>query len=350
MVDISVDFCGLKLSNPIILASGGPGWDGEHLKRAALAGAGAIIPKSLGPPARWLHHPRVGRMGLVRVGNTPIGMINLELFSTIPLERWIEKELKIAAEGGAPIIASVVANPDPSETQKVASMVAETGYVSMIEINVSCPMPAEKVGMHIGRDPKLTAEQVKAVKEVIDLPVTVKLSPNFAYLDEIAKEAEKAGADAISATNSVQALYGIDIETGKPILPAFGGYSGPAIKPITLRCVAKIARAVRIPVSGIGGISTWRDVVEFIMAGATTVQICTAVMWKGLKIFKELSDGLRAFMERKGYEKITDFRGIALKHLTTVEELAKEPPMHAIVDKSLCNGCGLCANICEYDA
>jgi dihydropyrimidine dehydrogenase (NAD+) subunit PreA len=219
----------------------------------------------------------------------------------------------------------------------------------MIEINVSCPMPAEKVGMHIGRDPKLTAEQVKAVKEIVDLPVTVKLSPNFAYLDEIAKEAEKAGADAISATNSVQALYGIDIETGKPILPAFGGYSGPAIKPITLRCVAKIARAVKIPVSGIGGISTWKDVVEFIMAGATTVQICTAVMWKGLKVFKELNNGLRAFMERKGYEKITDVRGIALKHLITVEELAKEPPMHATVD-TLCNGCGLCANLCEYDA
>jgi len=350
MVDISVNFGGVQLTNPIILASGAPGWSGEHLKKAALAGAGAVIPKSIGSPAKWLNHPRVGRIGVIRINKKPIGMINLELFSTLPLEQWVKKELKIAAEGGAPVIASVVANPDPSSTQKIASTVADTGYVSMIEVNVSCPMPAEKVGMHIGRDPKLTAEQVKAVKEAVDLPVMVKLSPNFAYIDEIAKAAEKAGADAISATNSVQALYGIDIENGRPILPAFGGYSGPAIKPITLRCVAKIAKTVKIPISGIGGISSWRDVVEFIMAGATTVQICTAVMWRGLRVFKEFSSSLKPFMERKGYEKITDFKGIALKYLTTVEELAMKEPMHAMVDEPLCNGCSICVNLCQYDA
>lgn len=350
MADLRVNFAGVELANPIILASGGPGWDGEHLKRCGLAGAGAVIPKSIGPPARWLHHPRVGRMNLFRIQKMPYGMINLELFSTIPLEQWLEKELKFAYEGGVPIIASVVADPDPSNTQKIASRVVDTGYVSMVEINVSCPMPVEKVGMHIGRDPKLTAEQTKAVKEAVNVPVTVKLSPNFAYIGEIAKAAEKAGADAISATNSVQALYGVDIETGKPILPAFGGYSGPAIKPITLRCVAQVAQAVRIPISGIGGISNWRDVVEFIMIGATTIQTCTAIMWRGLKVFKELSDGLKSFMERKGYERIEDFKGIALKHLTTVEELATREPMHAAVDKDLCNGCKICVTVCSYDA
>jgi len=220
----------------------------------------------------------------------------------------------------------------------------------MVEINVSCPMAGEKAGMHIGGDPKLTAEQTKAVKEAIDVPVTVKLSPNFAYIGEIAKAAEEAGADAISATNSVQALYGVDIETGEPILPAFGGYSGPAIKPITLRCVAQAAKAVKIPISGIGGVSNWRDVVEYIMVGATTVQTCTAVMWRGLKVFKELSDGLKSFMERKGYEKIEDFKGIALKYLTTVEELATREPMHAVVDEDLCNGCKICIAVCSYDA
>ena len=262
----------------------------------------------------------------------------------------MKKELKIAAEGGVPIIASVVADPDPSNTQKIASAVVDTGFVSMIEVNVSCPMPVEKVGMHIGRNPKLTAEQTKAVKEAVEVPVTVKLSPNFAYLDEIARAAEEAGADAISATNSVQALYGVDIETGRPILPAFGGYSGPAIKPITLRCVAKIAKAVKIPISGIGGVSNWKDVVEYIMIGATTVQTCTAVMWKGLKVFRQLSDGLRTFMERKGYERIEDLRGVALKYLTTVEEMAKKGSMHATVDEDLCNGCEICVTVCQYDA
>lgn len=350
MVDISVTFAGINLKNPIILASGGPGWDGEHLKRCGLAGAGAVIPKSIGPPAKWIHHPRNGRMALLRSQAKPYGMLNLELFSTLPLKAWLERELKIATTGGAPIIASVVADPNPAKTQKTASVIVNTCLVSMVEVNVSCPMPAEKVGMHIGRDPKLTAEQVKAVKEVIDIPVAVKLSPNFAYLDEVAKAAEAAGADAISATNSVQAFYGVDVETGVPLLPAFGGYSGPAIKPITMRCVAKIAKAVNIPIAGIGGVNHWRDVVEYIMLGATTVQICTAVMWRGLGVFKELSDGLHAFMKRKGYETIEEFRGIALKHLTTVEDLAKLTSKYAAIDKERCNGCMICVGVCQYDA
>jgi dihydropyrimidine dehydrogenase (NAD+) subunit PreA len=350
MVDISVTFAGVHLKNPIVLASGGPGWDGEHLRRCGLAGAGAVIPKSIGPPAKWLHHPRNGRMALFHAQSKPYGMINLELFSTLPLKMWLERELKIAAKGGAPLIASVVADPNPAKTQKTALTIVKTGLVSMVEVNVSCPMPAEKVGMHIGRDPKLTAEQVKAVKEVVDLPVAIKLSPNFAYLDEVAKAAEAAGADAISATNSVQALFGVDVETGVPILPAFGGYSGPAIKPITLRCVAKIAKAVTIPIAGIGGVNHWRDVVEYIMLGATTVQTCTAVMWRGLGVFKELSNGLQAFMERKGYETIEEFRGIALKYLTTVEDLAKMKSKYATIDEGRCNSCMLCIGVCQYDA
>ncbi len=350
MVDLSVDFAGVRMKNPIILASGGPGWDGEHMRRCAEAGAGALVPKSLGPPGRWLHHPRAGRMGLFKLGKRPYGMINLELFSTLPLERWLEDELRVAAEGGAPIIASIVACPEPSDTQKTALAVAETGYASMVEINVSCPMPAGEVGMHIGRHPDLVAEQVKAVKETVDIPVAVKLSPNYAYIDEVAKAAEEAGADAIMATNSVQAFFGVDIETGIPPFPAFGGYSGPAIRPITMKCVAQIAREVDIPVSAIGGVSTWKDVVEYIMVGATTVQTCTAVMWGGMEVFRELSNGLRSFMERKGYDKIEDFRGVALKHLTTVEELSKREPMRAAVDANACTGCRTCAKVCQYDA
>jgi dihydropyrimidine dehydrogenase (NAD+) subunit PreA len=350
MADVRVDFAGLHLDNPVILASGGPGWDGEHLKKCGLAGAGAVIPKSLGPPSKWLHHPRVGRMGLIVLGKQPFGMINLELFSTIPLDRWLRKELKIAAEGGVPIIASIVADPSPSKTLKIAEKIVDTGCVSMIEINVSCPMPAEKVGMHICKDPALVAEQTKTVKEAVAVPISVKLPPNFPNMVEIAKKVEEAGADAISATNSVQAFYGVDIETGRPLLPAFGGYSGPAIKPITLRCVAQIAQAVKVPISGIGGVSSWRDVVEYIMVGATTVQTCTAVMWRGLQVFKEFSDGLRSFMDRKGYKTIEDFRGIALKHLTTVEKLAMMEPKYAVVDRTLCNSCNICVRVCPYNA
>ena len=178
----------------------------------------------------------------------------------------------------------------------------------------------------------------------------MKLSPNYAYIDEVAKAAEEAGADAIMATNSVQSFFGVDVETGIPPFPAFGGYSGPAIKPITMKCVAQIARKVDIPVSAIGGVSTWKDVVEYIMVGASTVQTCTAVMWGGMEVFRELSNGLQSFMERKGYDRIEDFRGIALKHLTTVEELSKREPLRAEVDGSACTGCRTCAKVCQYDA
>jgi dihydropyrimidine dehydrogenase (NAD+) subunit PreA len=105
-----------------------------------------------------------------------------------------------------------------------------------------------------------------------------------------------------------------------------------------------------VPISGIGGVSSWRDVVEYIMVGATTVQTCTAVMWRGLQVFKEFSDGLRSFMDRKGYKTIEDFRGIALKHLTTVEKLAMMEPKYAVVDRTLCNSCNICVRVCPYNA
>jgi dihydropyrimidine dehydrogenase (NAD+) subunit PreA len=350
MPTLEVDFCGVKLKTPVILASCGWGWDGERMKRCALAGAGAVIPKSIGPPAKWLQHPRRGRMKLIKYQGRPIGMVNIELYSTLPTEAWIEKELKIAKEGGVPIIGSIVANPDPAETTKLAKLVTETGLVEMIELNVSCPMPLGVVGYRMGQDAKAVAEQTKATKEGTYLPVTVKLTPVVSDIAEIAKAAVKAGADAISATNSYRSLAGIDIETGKPYLPAFGGYTGPAIKPIILRCVADIARAVNVPISAIGGVSSWSDAIEYFMVGAKTVQVCTAVHWRGPKAFKEICDGILAFMERKGYERIDDMVGIALKHITTTEELAQLPPMVSEVDPAKCNGCKLCEIVCSYDA
>lgn len=350
MVDLSVEIGGVVLKNPVALASGAPGWNGEGLKKCAEAGAGAVVPKSIGPPEEWLHHPRNGRMKYVEMDGKKIGMINLELFSTRPFEDWITEELKIAAEGGSPIIASVVADPDPENTRETAGKVADTGYPSMIEINVSCPMPKKAVGIHIGRSTKKVKEQVEAVKESVTIPVGVKLSPNFAYEDELARAVEDSGGDFITATNSVQGLHSVDIETGKLRLRAFGGYSGPAVKPIMLRCVAKIAKEVDIPIFGVGGVSNWNDVVEYLMIGAEAVQICTAAIWKGPEIFGEITDGLSSFMKKKGYDTLEDFRGVALQDLTTVEELARGGQMYAMIDQNSCIGCEDCTTVCQYGA
>ncbi|MCJ7694081.1 MAG: 4Fe-4S binding protein, partial [Anaerolineaceae bacterium] len=157
-------------------------------------------------------------------------------------------------------------------------------------------------------------------------------------------------ADAIAATNSIQALVGIDVETGRPLLPAFGGYSGPSVHPIMLRIVAQIAQAVKIPISGIGGVSNWKHAIEMMMVGASTVQIGTGIMWRGYKVIGDIISGMESFMVRKGYKSTKELVGVALKHITTTEEMAKLPPVVAILDEDLCVGCGNCVKVCGYDA
>jgi len=351
MVDLSVNFAGVKFKNPIVMASMTFGWSGEALKKAGLAGAAGVVCKSIGSPAETFEHPKCGRMVLYRYNGIPIGMQNNEIFSTTQVDEWINRELKIGAEGGARMVVSIVANPNPADTAALAKKVAKTGLVDIFELNVSCPMPQVGVGMNIGKSPELSAEQVKAVKDACpDIPLMPKMTPNVSDIASVAKACEDAGADAITATNSVQALVGVDVETGVPLLPAFGGYSGPVVHPIMLRCVAQIAQAVKIPISGIGGISTWRHAVEMMMVGATTVQVGTAIIWQGYQIIGEIVKGVEAFMERKGYKSPHEFIGIALRHLTTTEEMAKRPPKVSEIDLDACIGCGVCARVCGYDA
>lgn len=167
---------------------------------------------------------------------------------------------------------------------------------------------------------------------------------------EIAQAAVEAGVDAITISNSIRSFAGVDIETGKPYLRGYGGYTGPAIKPIIMRHFSEVARAVKVPLSAVGGVSSWREVVEYIMLGATTVQLATAVMWEGLSKVGKILSGLAEFMDRKGYRTIEDFRGIALPYIKTVEELAQEPPRFANINPDLCKNCDICSRVCFYGA
>ena len=348
MPDMSVEIAGVKFPNPVHLASSGVGWNSKTLRECAQGGAGGLVPKTIAP--KQTNHPRRGRMELVRHNNDVIGMVNLELFSTIPYERWLDKDLEETAESGIPIMASILSDPDPNYTKKVVEEVTDTGYVDFIELNVSCPMPVEETGMHISRDPKLIKEQVEYAKRGTDVPVAVKLTPNYAYIDDIAKAAEKGGADALVSANSVHSLHGVDIENEELNLSAFGGYSGPAIKPINLKCTAQAFEAVDIPIIGVGGIETWEDAVEYIMLGASAVQVATAPQWEGTEIFNDINSGIKSFMEEKGYEKIDDFKGAAIDNLSSAEELSELEPMHAKVDKETCIGCKICERVCSFDA
>jgi dihydroorotate dehydrogenase (NAD+) catalytic subunit len=210
----------------------------------------------------------------------------------------------------APIILSIFGS-SPEEFVKVAETAAELG-ADAIELNVSCPH-VEKAGAEIGCDPLLLTDIVKAVKKHVNVPVIVKLTPNVANIGEIAEAAEEAGADAITAINTVKAMA-IDTETGRPILAnKFGGLSGPAIKPIAVRCVYDVYRAVNVPVIGCGGISNWQDAVEFMLAGASAVQIGTAIAYKGVEVFGSVAQGIDDYLKRKGFKNVKDIVGLAHK-------------------------------------
>lgn len=227
----------------------------------------------------------------------------------------------------------------------------------MFEINVSCPMPAgaDKVGFQMGNSPEAIFNQVTAVKKAVTLPVGVKLTPTTADMVPMALAAERAGADFLTIGNSVRSFAGVDIKTGLPKLPAYGGYSGPAIKPITQRHVSEVAKAVNIPISAVGGIDTWEDIVEYIMLGATTVQTVTSIMWHGFDHFQKLLTGLSDYMDREGLDSLESIRGKALPHIVTIEDEAKRPPMVCRVDPETCTnlkkgGCELCGKVCFYGA
>lgn len=280
----------------------------------------------------------------------PIGQINLELFTTMTRDEWLTRELAIAKKGGATMHISILAMPDPEDTAKLVEEIQSTGMADILELNVSCPMPASTVGMHIGKSADRTYEQVKAGKSAAKIPFTVKLTPNVTDMVEIAQAAKEAGADGLTISNSIRSFAGVDIETGKPYLCGYGGYTGPAIKPIIMRHLSEVARNVDIPISAVGGVNSYREVIEYIMLGATTVQLCTAVMWNGYDRITKIVNDLNTWMDQKGYKSFDEIRGIALKDITTVEELAKLPAKHAMVDTDICTNCGLCQKVCMYRA
>lgn len=350
MANLEVNYCGVKYRNPLILASATPGWDGEGMKLAAEAGIGGVIPKTIGPRQDWAAHPVNGRLHLHRHNGKPIGMVNLELFTTKTRDEWVQQDLAIAKEGGATMHVSILAMPEPEDTAKLVEEIQSTGYADLLELNVSCPMPASTVGMHIGKSADLTYKQIKAAKAVSKVPFTVKLTPNVTDMVEVALAAQEAGADGITISNSVRSFAGVDIETGHPYLRGFGGYTGPAIKPVIMRHFAEVALAVDIPLCGVGGIMSFHEIVEYIMLGATTVQSCTAVMWNGYQVIPKMLKDLNNWMDQKGYENLDEIRGIALKDIATVEELAKLPAKFAEIDPDKCTNCGICARTCFYRA
>ena len=298
---LRVDLAGLSLKNPTMLASGILGYSAETLKSIVDGGAGAVVTKSVGlKPRSGYANPTVvqASCGLINAMGLPNPGID-EFAKDI---REAKTVLKV------PLIVSVYGF-SAEEYAAVAKKAVLAG-ADAVELNVSCPHVKE-TGAEIGQNPKILAEVVSKVKRTVDKPVFVKLSPNVVDIAEIAESAVKAGADAITAINTVKAMA-IDIETAKPILSnKRGGLSGPAIKPIAVRCVYDIYERVKAPIIGCGGITSWQDALEFMLAGASAIQIGTAIALKGPRVFRSVVRGISAYMKRKGFRSVKEIVGLA---------------------------------------
>ncbi|PKL59218.1 MAG: NAD-dependent dihydropyrimidine dehydrogenase subunit PreA, partial [Methanomicrobiales archaeon HGW-Methanomicrobiales-4] len=252
------------------------------------------------------------------------------------------------------LIASIMGDTDPASWQNLTARVQEAG-ADALELNFSCPhgMPEFGVGSVIGQNPSMIRELTRMVASDADIPVFVKLTPNITDISPAAQAAADGGADGISAINSVQSILGIDIESFDP-LPSVcgystsGGYSGPAVKPIGLAMVSQIARTVRLPIMGIGGITIWQDAVEYILLGASAIQLCTTVMWNGYGIIRDMKAGMSAYLDRKGYHSPDDIRGAALSHLKTHQALDRSRRMYPVLGtRETCTRCGQCVTACR---
>jgi len=295
---LEVELNGLRFKNPTILASGIMGSTGEALKRVALSGAGGVVSKSSGIEAREGHSNPT-------VVEAPQGVINAVGLSN-PGVKEMARELRVAREAGVPVVGSVFGF-SPLEYAEAAAVIE--GSADAIELNLSCPNVQGEGGI-TGASPRASRRVVEEVKGEVNLPVWAKLTSEAGDIVEIAKACQEGGADALVATNTVKGMS-IDIRAHSPLLGnRTGGLSGPCIRPIALRCVYEISKEVGVPVIGCGGVGSGEDALEYIMAGASAVEIGSGILG-GISVFRRVAREIEDYLKEKGLE-LEDIRGVAL--------------------------------------
>ncbi|MFW9889554.1 MAG: 4Fe-4S binding protein [Candidatus Thorarchaeota archaeon] len=342
-VDMTVNLCGMELQSPLILASGTLSEPGSQLKKLAKTQPlGAVVTRSISLRSeedRFTNpSPRFVKLG-------KDDLLNCECQLIHSIDEWCNSQLGIAKEGGIPVIASIEAD-STEDYVALAERLTDAG-ADAIEVNISCTFEARR-----GKGPALM-DQIGGLlssvrKAVYGIPMIVKV-PLVLDFGEIAEVVQSSGADAIAALNTIGPGMVIDINTGRPLLGFFtgsGGLSGPAMRPIAVAAVNELVRAADLPVIGIGGISTGKDVVEYTMAGATGVQLLTAALLHGPNVFTRIYKQLAKWLEEKGYGKLSEIRGISNQFLGETNWI----PHVAVIDENLCTGCERCVRVCPHDA
>jgi len=353
MADLSINMAGIKSPNPFWLASAPPANSGYQVMRAFAAGWGGAVWKTLGEP---IVNVSSRFAGLDIGAHRMVGMNNIELITDRPLDVNLREiaECKAAYPDRA-IVASLMAACDKETWQRLVRDV-QTVNIDGFELNFGCPhgMSERGMGSAIGQDPDLVEQITRWVKEAATVPVIVKLTPNITDIRNTARAAARGGADAVSMINTINSLMGVDINSWQTIPAvdgrgAHGGYCGPAVKPIALNMVADCARDadVGIPISGIGGISDWKDAVEFLLMGSTSLQVCTAVMHHGFHIVRDMIDGLSNYLDARGCASINEIIGATVPRFGSWNDLNLDYAVVAQIDPEKCISCQKCYIACE---
>jgi len=334
MATLETTVNGLNFKNPFVIGSGPPGTNANVIRKAFDEGWGGVVAKTISMDASKVTNvaPRYARMRATD-SKEVFGWQNIELISDRPFETWLEEfdSVKQSHPDGI-LIASVMEEYNRERWIEMIERCQEVG-VDAFELNFSCPhgLPERKMGAAMGEDPDIVGEVTAWVIEAATIPVWAKLTPNITHIADPGKRALESGADGLAAINTILSVMGVDLETlrPQPTVEGYsvpGGYSCKAVRPIALRMVMELARMMEDDfqdrtISGIGGIETGEDAAQFILLGASTVQVCTGVMINGYSMVRKMCEGLLAFMEKHQFDTLDDFRGASIPYFSTHADL-----------------------------
>ncbi|GIM29076.1 dihydropyrimidine dehydrogenase subunit B [Clostridium polyendosporum] len=350
--DLSIEFCGVKCENPFFLSSSVVGSNYEMCAKALKMGWGGIVFKTIGFFIPKEVSPRFDQIG--KEGTPFLGFKNLEMISDHSLEDNLNWLKRLKENFPDKIIVASIMGQNDDEWTKLAQLATEAG-VDIIECNFSCPqMITEAMGCDVGQNPALVKRYCDATRKGTHLPILAKMTPNIGNMEVPALASIEGGATGIAAINTVKSITRLDLDnlSGYPSVngkTAVSGYSGKAVKPIALRFIHDIAKypALKdVPISGMGGIETWEDAVEFILLGSRNIQITTAVMQYGYRIIDDLISGLSYYMEERGCDKVSDLVGAALSNIVGANELERSSILYPVFNNESCIGCGRCYISC----
>lgn len=349
---LETNFCGIQCINPFWLASAPPTNTGEQIMRAFDAGWGGAVWKTIGAPVTNVS----SRYSSIDwEGRRMMGFNNIELISDRPTAINLREIADVKRRYPKHVVIASLMVESKRESWHDIVRKAEDAGADGLELNFGCPhgMSERGMGSAVGQVPEYCEQITAWVKEKARTPVIVKLTPNISDIRIAARAAKRGGANALSAINTINSITGIDLDTFLPNpnvggKSSHGGYCGPAVKPIALNMVQQIQSDATsaLPLSGIGGIGSWRDVAEFILLGCGSVQVCTAVMHFGYRIVEDMQDGLLQWMAEKGFARIDDFRGLSLPNVREWKHLNLNYKIVAHIHEHLCIGCQLCYTAC----